>query len=152
MSFLNSGQIASVNGAFEGLHNFFAAKNTFYAIKKGETTIITQNENFNAFYRDFSSQDVQKTYETGVFNARAYYLNKGTNLYDISFRATSQVNLDAQVAENVIKIIVDESGKLFLDSAEKIKWDESWFDKKSLPKKHGLLQNNFHTYFLEEVK
>lgn len=153
MSYLNSGQKQKVNDAFGELHNFFAAKNTFYAVKEGEITIMSENNDFNAFYNFSNTNNVQKTYETGVFNARAYYLNKGTNLHTVDFnKAGNKVDLGAQVADNVVKIVTNESGKIFLEDVKRINWDGKWFDKKSVPKSHGLFQNNFYTYFLEEVK
>ena len=152
MSYLNSGQAQAVNEAMSALHNFFAKKNTFFAIKGKEKTIVTSSSNHNAFFANSSTNsEVVKTLETGIFNARAYYLNKNTNLYDVGY-AGSSLPVNAQVAENKIKIITDETGKYFIEGVKKIQWDGEMYEIKSTPKRHGLFQNNFHTYFLEESR
>lgn len=152
MSYLNSGQINSVNAGFNALHNFFAKKNVFYAIKEGEKTIVSTSNNHNAFFNGApQNSQVIKTRETGIFNARAYYLNKNTNFNEINFGGNSSP-IGANVAENAIKVIVDDSGKMFFDGVKKIEWDGELYDLMSTPKRHGLLVNSFHTYFLKEAQ
>lgn len=147
MSLLSDSQQNYVNSGMMDLHNFFASKNKFFAIKKGTTTIVSESSNHNAFYNNSIQNSVTTETETsGLFLARAYYLDKGTEFKEI------ESDNGAVSSNPKIKIVTDITGNGFLKDAKEVYLDEEFYDVISEPRRHGLLQNNFYTYFLEKVK
>jgi len=152
MSFFSASQEAQINASMENLHYEFAARNPFYAVKEGTETIVSENPNHNAFYGSAPlNSETVTTKVSGLFFARAYYLNNDDNFHQINFQNNTQ-NISTNVAQNILKVVTDSTGKMLLEDADRIEWDGEWFRKKSTPKKHGLLQKNFNTYYFEEVK
>jgi len=147
MSYFSASQEAAINSGILQMHNFFAAKNVFHAIKKGTITSISESNNHNAFYKNsIQNSTVVETETSGLFLARAYYLDKGTE-----FKAIES-DQGAVSSNPKIKIITDITGNGFLKDAKDVYWDEKYYDVISAPRKHGLLENNFYNYYLEEVK
>jgi hypothetical protein len=146
MSLLTDSQQSYVNSGMMNLHNFFASKNKFFAIKKGTTTIVSESSSHNAFYNSSIQNSVTTETETsGMFLARAYYLDKGTEFREIDG------NQGSITANPRIKLVTDVTGRDFLQDSKDVYWDEEFYDVISAPRRHGLLQNNFYTYFLEKV-
>ena len=146
MSLLSESQQALVNSGMLNLHNFFATKNQLYAIKKGTTTIISESSNHNAFYQNSIQNSVTTETETsGMFFARAYYLDKGTEFREV------EDNQGGVTVNPKIKIITDITGEDFLKDAKDVYWEDQFYDVISAPRRHGLLKNNFYTYYLEQV-
>lgn len=147
MSYFSASQEAAINSGILQMHNFFAAKNVFHAVKKGTITSISESNNHNAFYKNsIQNSTVVETETSGLFLARAYYLDKGTEFQAI------ESNQGAVSSNPKIKIITDITGNGFLKDAKDVYWDEKYYDVISAPRKHGLLENNFYNYYLEEVK
>lgn len=143
-----------INSAMKDLHDFFAINNTLYALKDGQTTVISANADHNYFYNNGSTNtETVTTTETGVFQARLYFVRAGDNqsFKALDFNGNTQ-NLNVNVEQGTIKLVVDASGKHFIEDAERITWDDYLFDVKSSPSRHGLLGKQFYTYYLEPVK
>jgi len=146
MSLLTDIQQDYVNSGIMNLHNFFASKNKFFAIKKGTTTIVSESSNHNSFYSNSIQNSVTtETQTSGMFLARAYYLDK-----DVEFKEI-EGNKGSMTANPIIKLVTDITGKNFLKDAKDVYWEEDFYDVISAPRRHGLLQNNFYTYYLEKV-
>jgi hypothetical protein len=146
MSLLTDIQQDYVNSGIMSLHNFFASKNKFFAIKKGTTTIVSESSNHNSFYSNSIQNSVTtETQTSGMFLARAYYLDK-----DVEFKEI-EGNKGSMTANPIIKLVTDITGKNFLKDAKDVYWEEDFYDVISAPRRHGLLQNNFYTYYLEKV-
>jgi|GEM_PF-2581404 hypothetical protein len=146
MIVLTDSQQDSVNDGMMSLHNFFASKNKLFAIKKGTTTVISESSAHNSYYQN--SIENSKTVETqtsGMFLARAYYLDRGTEFKPIDG------NQGSVAASPRIKLVTDITGRDFLEDSKDVYWDEEFYDLISEPRRHGLLQNNFYTYFLEKI-
>jgi hypothetical protein len=146
MSLLTESQQSCVNSGMMNLHNFFASKNKFFAIKRGTTTIISESSNHNSFYQNsIQNSKTVETQTSGMFLARAYYLDKGTEFKKIDG------NQESVTASPRIKLVTDITGRGFLEDSKDVYWDEEFYDVISEPRRHGLLQNNFYTYFLEKI-
>lgn len=152
MSFLTASGELQVNNGFRDLHYFFASRNPFYAVKEGTVTIVSESTNHNAFYGASPlNSTTTTTKQSGLFFARVSYKNAHDNLNQVNFNGNSE-DIGAEVADNILKVITDSTGKSLLADAEDIYWNEEWFSKASTPKRHGLLQKNFHTFYFEEKK
>lgn len=151
---LTTGEEQYINNAMLGLHNFFASRNVFYALKEGQETVITQNSEHNFFYGDAptNSQTVT-TVETGQFTARSYYVRSNDNrTFDPLNPAGNSQNVNVNVEQGTVKVVTDASGKYFLEDADRVTWDDQVFKVKSTPNSHGLLARQFFTFYLEPVK
>ena len=125
MSLLTESQQSCVNSGMMNLHNFFASKNKFFAIKRGSTTIISESSNHNSFYQN------------SIQNSKTVKKIDG--------------NQESVTASPRIKLVTDITGRGFLEDSKDVYWDEEFYDVISEPRRHGLLQNNFYTYFLEKI-
>ena len=150
MSFLSPEQESSVNQGMWRLHNQFVEP--FYAYLSGQTTIISESPDHNSFYGGApDNTETVTTFNSGLFFARTSYLNHSDNLNGLNFAGNTQ-ELSATTANNILKIITDETGKSYLSDCERIEWSGEYWEKKSSPKRHGLLQKNFNTYYFSEIK
>lgn len=153
MSFLTASGELAVNNAMDQLHYFFAKKGgLLYAVKDGQTTIVSEDPNHNFYYDDApNNTEVVTTRESGAFYARTYFLNGAENFNSLNYPNNSQ-DLEIKTADNILKIITDSTGKSLLEDTDKISWKDSWWEKDSTPANHGLLQKNFFTYYFQEIK
>ena len=146
-----SGQ-SMVNDGFRDLHYFFASKNPFYAKKISGSIVVSPNPNHNSFYQSSPQNTTVTEVETsGLFYARTSFVSESENFHNINF-PNNKNEQNPKVAKNYLKIITDITGHNLLKDSKEIYWDDNWYDVSSTPTKHGLLQNNFYNYYLEEVK
>lgn len=151
MGYLSPAIESGVNNAFQTLHHYFADRNEFKAIKEGETTIIDNSQDFNFFQQNLKpvNEYTQKTYETGTFYARYYYLSAE----DIQFNdGNLQENSNIRIPEGSLKIITDVTGKGFIETANIVHYENNPFEVSKTPERHGLLQKNFYTFLLTPSK
>jgi len=152
MGFLTSEQEATVNNAMLQLHNEFATRNTFYAVKEGTKTIVSESPNHNAFYGAApTNSTTTTTKESGMFFARLRFPKDSENFNRLNFAGNNQ-DLGVETASKFTRIITDITGHNLLKDAKDIYWDGDVFSVASTPEKHGLFQKNFYTYYLEGVK
>lgn len=152
MGFLTTGQEAQVNAAMNSLHYNFAERNPFYARDISGATVVSSNPNHNSFYGGSPQNTTVTNVETsGLFYARTKFVTETNDLENLDFNGNNQ-KLPALVGNTVLKVITDVTGKSLLENSKDIFWDGDWYENASTPRKHGLLQKNFYTFYLEGIK
>ena len=69
MTYFNANQEAAINSGILEMHNYFASKNVFHAIKRGTITSITESNNHNAFYKNSIQNNYAKKRERPHYQA-----------------------------------------------------------------------------------
>lgn len=144
-SYLTNAQKISISSVIDNIHETFARK--IYAFKDGERISLATNSQYNAFYRERSSNTEFSEVSIEI-NARIRYVKADEELF--SFKdgssASGGQNKVALPAGSV-KIKVDRTGYEFIRDAKRIELDNQRFSVVSNARQIAMFGPDYSPYY-----
>ena len=149
-SLLTDEQKAAFADARVDLFDTFARPITVF--KTPEKTIISTASGYNFAYGE-GDQTITYTPVSGVFDARIVYFDKTRQLSqggNMFFNEGADFKLSQK--NPLVKIIIKESGYLFLAETEKVEFDGVMFKRVGPLNRHYYLGANLYKVYLEGIQ
>ena len=149
-SLLTDAQKADLSNQFFAVHDTYARPIIVY--QTAYQTIISTNPNTNILFEMAPFNGTKQTIiQSGIFQARILYGKKEP--LD-AFQGAGPTNQSMILLEDgEVRLRVDATGALFLNSSERVTFDNAVFNVQSSVRPHGLTgPPNFFDFYLKKVQ
>lgn len=136
---------------FRDLHDTFGRDIVIW--KTAQQVVISTNPSHNFFFESApTNTQVQEIPVSGTFKARILYGKEQKRAQFASLQSQrSEDQINAKIEEGMVRIKVDQSGKNFLDGANRVTFDGNIFLIDTSPRPHGIFEPDFYTFYLKRV-